>query len=75
MNLQNLWIVDPVDGTANLIYGIPLYAVSIGLLRDGTAISPPDGEACFLPNPETLGLCRRLQRPAHAETSFQMKLA
>ena len=28
------WIVDPLDGTTNFIHGIPLYAVSIGLLHE-----------------------------------------
>jgi myo-inositol-1(or 4)-monophosphatase len=29
------WIVDPLDGTTNFLHGIPLFAVSIGLERDG----------------------------------------
>ncbi|HBG71490.1 MAG: hypothetical protein A2W93_14660 [Bacteroidetes bacterium GWF2_43_63] len=29
------WIVDPLDGTTNYIHGIPLYSVSIGLMRNG----------------------------------------
>lgn len=29
------WIVDPLDGTTNYIHGIPLYSVSIGLLKEG----------------------------------------
>ena len=29
------WIVDPLDGTVNFIQGIPLFAVSIGLVEDG----------------------------------------
>jgi myo-inositol-1(or 4)-monophosphatase len=28
------WIVDPVDGTTNLICSLPLYAISIGLLHN-----------------------------------------
>ena len=28
------WVVDPLDGTTNFIHGIPLYAVSIGLLQE-----------------------------------------
>jgi myo-inositol-1(or 4)-monophosphatase len=43
------WIIDPVDGTTNLIYGLPLYAVSIGLLQDakpvlGVVYNPAGGE-------------------------------
>ena len=30
-----VWIVDPVDGTTNLIHGIPAYAVSIALAVQG----------------------------------------
>lgn len=28
------WVIDPVDGTSNLIYDLPAYAISIGLLED-----------------------------------------
>jgi myo-inositol-1(or 4)-monophosphatase len=30
------WIVDPIDGTVNYLYGMPQYAVSIGVEVDGT---------------------------------------
>ncbi len=26
------WVIDPLDGTTNFIHGVPLYAISIGLL-------------------------------------------
>jgi len=29
------WIIDPLDGTTNYLYGIPLFAVSIGVEIDG----------------------------------------
>jgi myo-inositol-1(or 4)-monophosphatase len=29
------WIIDPLDGTTNYLYGIPQYAVSIGLKHQG----------------------------------------
>jgi len=32
---DHVWIVDPVDGTVNLIHGIPAYAVSIALAVGG----------------------------------------
>ncbi|WP_026381525.1 inositol monophosphatase family protein [Afifella pfennigii] len=32
---QHLWIVDPLDGTTNFLHGIPLFAVSIALERQG----------------------------------------
>src|ERR687897_672729 len=30
-----LWIIDPIDGTANFAYGIPHFCVSIGFLSGG----------------------------------------
>ncbi len=33
-----LWIVDPIDGTKNFIRGLPHYAVSIALARDGVPL-------------------------------------
>ncbi|MFZ5678036.1 MAG: inositol monophosphatase family protein [Pseudomonadota bacterium] len=30
-----VWIIDPIDGTANFLRGIPLWCVSIGLLAGG----------------------------------------
>ena len=32
------WFVDPLDGTTNFIHGIPQFAVSIGLCKDGKPI-------------------------------------
>jgi len=32
---SNRWVVDPLDGTTNLLHGIPHFAVSIALERDG----------------------------------------
>jgi myo-inositol-1(or 4)-monophosphatase len=29
------WIIDPIDGTTNFINGIPHYAISIGIVKDG----------------------------------------
>lgn len=33
-----LWALDPVDGTANLLHGIPLSGVSLGLVRGGRPV-------------------------------------
>ena len=33
------WIVDPLDGTMNFLHGIPHFAISIGLEREGTIIA------------------------------------
>src|SRR5215212_6055407 len=32
---QHRWIVDPLDGTTNFLHGIPLFAISIALERQG----------------------------------------
>ncbi|NUT34594.1 MAG: inositol monophosphatase [Hamadaea sp.] len=32
------WVLDPVDGTVNFVHGIPLVAVSLGLVSAGTPI-------------------------------------
>jgi myo-inositol-1(or 4)-monophosphatase len=29
------WSIDPIDGTGNLVHGLPLWAVSIGLIENG----------------------------------------
>ena len=36
---QHRWIVDPLDGTTNFLHGIPNFAVSIGLERDGQIVA------------------------------------
>jgi myo-inositol-1(or 4)-monophosphatase len=33
------WVVDPIDGTVNFIYGIPAYAVSIAAQVDGQVVA------------------------------------
>ncbi len=33
------WIIDPLDGTTNFIHGLPLFAVSIGLLEENELLS------------------------------------
>lgn len=33
------WIVDPLDGTTNFLHGIPLFAVSIALEREGQLVA------------------------------------
>lgn len=34
----DVWVIDPIDGTTNYTLGLSIYAVSIGLLRDGVPI-------------------------------------
>jgi fructose-1,6-bisphosphatase/inositol monophosphatase family enzyme len=35
----DVWVVDPVDGTANFAAGLPLFACMVGLIRDGVVIA------------------------------------
>lgn len=32
---SNQWVIDPLDGTTNFLHGIPHFAISIALVRDG----------------------------------------
>ncbi|MEK9775849.1 MAG: inositol monophosphatase family protein, partial [Quisquiliibacterium sp.] len=32
---ENIWVIDPLDGTTNFIHGFPQYAVSIALMQRG----------------------------------------
>lgn len=46
------WLVDPVDGTANLVSSVPFYAVSVGLVSRlrfvaGAVVVPPQKELFF----------------------------
>src|SRR6218665_21491 len=36
---QHQFIVDPLDGTTNFLHSIPLFAVSIGLVKDGIPVA------------------------------------
>jgi len=43
------WVVDPIDGTVNFLYGVPAYAVSIaaevdGVVRAGVVLNAATGE-------------------------------
>jgi len=36
---EHRWIIDPLDGTTNFLHGVPHFAISIGLERDGEIIA------------------------------------
>src|SRR5947207_1539244 len=43
------WSIDPIDGTGNMVHGLPLWAISIGLILAGEPVLgviavPPLGE-------------------------------
>jgi myo-inositol-1(or 4)-monophosphatase len=33
------WVVDPIDGTVNFLYGLPWYAISVAATRDGRSVA------------------------------------
>ncbi|MFC4374620.1 inositol monophosphatase family protein [Nocardia halotolerans] len=33
------WVLDPIDGTVNFLYGLPGYAVSVAAVRDGVPVA------------------------------------
>ena len=35
---EGMWCVDPIDGTSNFVHGLPYFAVSVALLREGKAV-------------------------------------
>ncbi len=38
------WVVDPIDGTVNYLYGLPWYAVSVAVQRDGQSLAAAVGQ-------------------------------
>ncbi|MBO1902321.1 inositol monophosphatase [Leucobacter weissii] len=73
------WYVDPIDGTANFARGIPMWAVSIGVARDGEMISGvvydpaneqlfwADDRGAFLTDGRSGGADRALRSRGHAD--------
>ena len=45
------WIIDPIDGTSNFVSGIPIFGISIAILKDGVpvvgVIYQPVGDALY----------------------------
>src|SRR3954454_23822156 len=33
------WVLDPIDGTVNFMYGLEIYAVSVAVQRDGASLA------------------------------------
>ena len=40
------WVIDPIDGTVNFIYGIPAYAVSLAAQVDGVSVAGAVADIC-----------------------------
>jgi myo-inositol-1(or 4)-monophosphatase len=36
---SHVWHIDPLDGTTNFLHGLPIFAISIGLARDGQIVA------------------------------------
>ena len=36
---ENIWIIDPIDGTTNFLHGIPHFAISIALMSKEKLLS------------------------------------
>lgn len=47
------WVIDPIDGTVNYFYGIPVYAVSIGIVEGDPDPSTWEGLAGVVVNAAT----------------------
>lgn len=50
-NAEGVWILDPLDGTSNFSAGIPYYAVSLALVKNGKVqwgmVYDPERDECF----------------------------
>ncbi len=51
-DMRHHWIIDPLDGTLNFLHGLPHFAISIGLARDGEVIAGlvyhPVSDECYV---------------------------
>ena len=57
------WVVDPIDGTVNYLYGLPAHAVSVAVVRSG------GGDPLARPEPATwTALAGCVHAPATGET-------
>ena len=74
---QYEWVVDPIDGTVNLFYGIPHYAVSVACRLDGRtlagAIYDPNRDEMFSAHAGGGSTCNA--RPIHVAKRIDLKEA
>ena len=59
------WVVDPIDGTVNYLYGIPMWAVSVGAEVDGRAVAGVVHKRAVGPRVAALG--PHAQQAVHGE--------
>lgn len=77
---EDMWVIDPIDGSVNFSNGLPLYAVSIGLLRSlgphlGFVCIPSIDELYFTLSPERAFLNGRPFMHEHADRSNSLVAA
>jgi myo-inositol-1(or 4)-monophosphatase len=36
--MQEVWCIDPIDGTSNYVRGLPYFAISVALIREGKSV-------------------------------------
>jgi myo-inositol-1(or 4)-monophosphatase len=36
--MEGIWCIDPIDGTSNFVHGLPYFAVSVALIREGRSV-------------------------------------
>jgi myo-inositol-1(or 4)-monophosphatase len=36
---DTVWVIDPIDGTVNFLYGLPWYAISLAAVQDGSTVA------------------------------------
>ena len=63
------WIIDPIDGTANFLHGIPHFAISIGLESEGEILNSSSN------NPKSLDrkVSGKIIKPSQEELEFHKK--
>lgn len=74
------WIIDPIDGTCNFIHGIPMFAVSIGLMVNrqmhvGVIYNPYMDELYTATKGKGAYLNDRRIRVSHFENEHEMVIA
>lgn len=82
---DGLWCVDPIDGTSNFVNGVPYFAVSVALMRQGRSVLgvvfdpvademfyAAKGKGAFL-NGEALPIGTRVPRLAGSMANIDLK--
>ena len=74
---QLCWVVDPIDGTVNYLYGFPWYAVSVAVTREGVALAgavvEPDSGRVW--SASRGGGATLDGRPLHASSADELAMA